>query len=142
MKNTSIFILGICLLFLTAGCGSTKQIASAKKALLHTWILTKDGKDQMGCNIKKPLSITFTDDQVNGYSGCNSYFGPYKISKNHQIKLGPLGSTMMACVGEDCGKVEVGFIRDLDRVNKFKYSESHLSLFENDKLLLQFRRAD
>ena len=142
MKKLSIITLVAGLLFLAASCGTMKQVATAKNALAHTWVFTKDGKDVMGCNIKKPISIRFSEDKVNGYSGCNSFFGPYKISKNHQIKLGPLGSTMMACVGDECGKVEVGFIRDLDLVNKFKYSDKHLSLFHDDQLLLQFRQAD
>jgi len=140
---TGCIVLSICLLFLAAGCGTTKNAASEKQALMHNWILqTKEGKDQMGCNIKKPLNITFTDKGVNGYSGCNNYFGPFKTGKKHHIKLGPLASTMMACVGEDCGKVEVGFIRNLDLVNKYKITADFLYLYLDNQLLMTFRKAD
>ena len=96
----------------------------------------------MGCNINKPLNISFSEKGANGYSGCNSFFGPYKVSQKHQIKLGPLASTMMACVGKDCGKVEVGFIRHLDLVNKYKIDKDHLYLYQDSQLLLTFRKGE
>ncbi|HTN36590.1 MAG TPA: META domain-containing protein [Arachidicoccus sp.] len=140
MKN--IFLLAVVVVLLFSACGTTKNIASEKQALQHTWVLTKGGRDQMGCNVQKPLSLTFTDKGVNGYSGCNNYFGPFKLSKNHHLKLGPLASTMMACVGEDCGKVEVGFIRSLDQVDKYKISGNTLLLYLDNQLLLTLRKAD
>jgi len=142
-RITGCLILSISLLFLVVGCSTTKNTASQKKALMHNWVLqTKDGKDKMGCNIKKPLNMTFSEKGVNGYSGCNNYFGPFKIGKNHHIKLGPLASTMMACIGEDCGKVEVGFIRNLAVVNKYKITASFLYLYQDNQLLMTFRKAD
>lgn len=142
MKKPLIIMLSICLLFLAAGCGSTKNAAMEKQALLHNWILTKNGHDQMGCNIKKPLNITFTEKGVNGYSGCNNYFGPFKTSKNHHIKFGPLASTMMACVGEDCGKIEVGYIRNMVHINKYKVTPDHLYLYHDSQLMFSFRKGD
>lgn len=143
MKKTAIVLMGICLVFLAGGCGTTKNADLEKQALLHNWILvTKDGKDQMGCNVKKPLNITFSEKGVNGYSGCNNFFGPFKTTKKHHIKLGPLASTMMACVGEDCGKIEVGFIRNLDLVNKYKITADHLYLYQDTQLLLTFRKEN
>lgn len=143
MKKTTIIWMGVCLLILATSCGTTKNAALEKEALYHNWVLlTKGGKDQMGCNVKKPLNIAFTEKGVNGYSGCNNFFGPFKTSKNHHVKLGPLASTMMACVGEDCGKVEVGYIRNLDLVNKYKITADHLYLYQDNQLLLTFRKAD
>lgn len=143
MKKTAIVLMGICLVLLAVGCGTTKNSDLEKQALLHNWILvTKDGKDQMGCNVKKPLNITFSEKGVNGYSGCNNFFGPFKTTKKHHIKLGPLASTMMACVGEDCGKIEVGYIRNLDLVNKYKITTDHLYLYQDTQLLLTFRKEN
>lgn len=143
MKKTGILVMGIFVVFLAASCGTAKNAASERQALLQNWILqTKDEKDQMGCNIKKPLNIAFTEKGANGYSGCNNFFGPFKTSKKHHIKLGPLASTMMACVGEDCGKIEVGFIRNLDLVNKYKISQDHLYLYQDNQLLLTFKKSE
>ncbi len=36
------------------------------------------------------------DNSLNGFGGCNSFFGPYELTGD-EIKIGPLGSTMMAC---------------------------------------------
>ena len=141
-KGINLLAIIFCLYFITS-CSSSKNMAMEKETLLNNWILqTKDGKDQTGCNVKKPLNITFSEKGVNGYSGCNTYFGPFKIGKKHHLKLGPLASTMMACVGEDCGRVEVGFIRNLDLVNKYKIENDHLYFYQDNQLLLTFRKAD
>ena len=141
-KITYLLAVSLCLYFMT-GCSSSKNIGMESRALLNNWILqTRDGKDQTGCNVQKPLNISFSEKGVNGYSGCNTYFGPFKTSKKHHIKLGPLASTMMACIGEDCGKIEVGFIRNLDLVNKYKIDGNHLYFYQDSQLLLTFRKAD
>lgn len=139
MKNLLLVLTSV--IFLFASCAATKSATAEKEALAHTWILTKGARDQMGCNTSKPLSLTFTEKGVNGYSGCNNYFGPYKLSKKQHIKLGPLASTMMACVGQDCGKIEVGFIRKMDQVNKYRLQNNRLLLYMDKELLLSFRMA-
>lgn len=145
MKNKKLSIgIMVCLglLLILSGCSSSKALTQEKQAILNNWILqTESGSDQMGCNVDKPLNITFSEKGVNGYSGCNNYFGPFKIGKKHRIQLGPLASTMMACVGEDCGKVEVGFIRKMDMANKYKMEGNHLYLYQDNELLLTFRKA-
>ena len=142
--TTVVNLLAVCCcLYLLTGCSSTKNAAMQRQALINNWILqTKDGKDQTGCNVQKPLNITFSEKGVNGYSGCNTYFGPFKTGKSHHIKLGPLASTMMACVGEDCGRIEVGFIRNLDLVNKYKIEGNHLYFYQDSQLLMTFRKTD
>ena len=48
----------------------------------------------------RPITISFEDGQVHGSSGCNSYFGEYKINGN-EISFGPLAATEMACMDPD-----------------------------------------
>jgi len=43
-----------------------------------------------------PTAVFGTDGQVSGNATCNTYFGPYTITGS-TIKVGPLGSTLMAC---------------------------------------------
>ena len=140
MKKLLLLLTTAVIIF--PSCKTAKNASTEKQALQHTWILTKGANDQMGCNASKPLSLTITDKGVNGYSGCNNYFGPYKLSKKQHIKLGPLASTMMACVGQDCGKVEVGFIRKMDQVNKYKIQNNRLLLYLDNELLLSFRMGN
>ena len=43
------------------------------------------------------VTVQFAEDNsLNGFGGCNSFFGPYELTGD-EIKIGPLGSTMMAC---------------------------------------------
>ena len=43
------------------------------------------------------VTLQFAEDNsLSGFSGCNGFFGPYELTGD-QIKIGPLGSTMMAC---------------------------------------------
>jgi heat shock protein HslJ len=43
------------------------------------------------------VTLQFADDgSLSGFGGCNSFFGSQEI-KGDEIKIGPLGSTMMAC---------------------------------------------
>ncbi|MGE5376664.1 MAG: META domain-containing protein, partial [Bacteroidota bacterium] len=43
------------------------------------------------------VTVQFAEDKsLSGFGGCNSFFGPYELT-GEQIKIGPLGSTMMAC---------------------------------------------
>ena len=142
MKTTSKVLLSLGIVLLCFSCGTTKNAALEKQALLQNWILqTEAGTDQMGCNVNKPLNISFKEKEVNGYSGCNTFFGPYKLGKKHQIRFGNLASTMMACVGQDCGKIEVGVIRNLAMVNKYKITQDHLYLYQDNELLLTYRKA-
>jgi len=43
-----------------------------------------------------PTAVFGTDGQVSGAATCNTYFGPYTATGD-TIKIGPLGSTLMAC---------------------------------------------
>jgi len=44
------------------------------------------------------------DGTLTGFSGCNTYSGPYTVTGN-QIQIGPLASTRMAC-GDPPGAME------------------------------------
>ena len=43
------------------------------------------------------ITAVFEDGKISGSSGCNSYSGAYQINGS-QITIGPLASTMMACI--------------------------------------------
>ena len=43
------------------------------------------------------ITLEFKDGEVRGTSGCNTYFGEYKL-KEGEISFGVLGATMMACL--------------------------------------------
>jgi heat shock protein HslJ len=45
----------------------------------------------------RDITARFEKDQINGSSGCNQYFGSYKV-KGDQITIESLGWTEMACL--------------------------------------------
>jgi heat shock protein HslJ len=65
-----------------------------------TWYVTSynNGKGAVTSVIDgtAPTAVFGTDGTVSGNATCNRYFGPYTTTGN-AIKIGPLGSTMMAC---------------------------------------------
>jgi len=80
------------------------QIKNAQKqkdlSLENTkWIL----KTVDGIEIKQsmnPAYITFNDDRVSGFSGCNSFSGTYYLSGS-VLKLDGVISTMRGCIGDN-----------------------------------------
>jgi heat shock protein HslJ len=63
------------------------------------WLLLGYG-DALNPTVVEP-GVTVTaqfaeDNSLSGSGGCNNYFGPYELN-GEEIKIGPLGSTMMAC---------------------------------------------
>ena len=84
-----------------------------------TWVLKQykgeDGK-MVDATAAKSTAI-FDGVQVNGSGGCNSYFASYQTEGN-QIKMGPIGSTMMACE-EAVLNQETGFFVNLDASRSF-----------------------
>jgi heat shock protein HslJ len=94
-----------------------------------------------GQKLKRPpgISIEFSADRrVGGFAGVNRFFGPYLVSGT-SLKLGPLGTTMMA--GEHSG-YEAGFLRLLDQVNGCRADGNVLELRRGREILLIFTRGD
>jgi heat shock protein HslJ len=46
---------------------------------------------------ERPLMLNFADGRVGIEGGCNRMFGPFQIDADGRLKVGRLGSTMMAC---------------------------------------------
>lgn len=86
--------LGMCILAMAfIGCGDE----SAK--LYNTWniVALSDGGNPIDVgHSERKISITIDKDKFNGYSGCNSFFGSYKINGDQFQSANP-GMTRMLC---------------------------------------------
>lgn len=63
------------------------------------WMLLGYGDVNNPTVVEPGITITLQfskDGSLGGYGGCNNFFGPYELDGD-VIKIGPLGSTMMAC---------------------------------------------
>lgn len=81
-----------------AGASSTAQPAGPVAFEGPTWRLVDLRGTDAAALPSGPRSVTarFKDGRVDGFSGCNRYFGSYAV-KQGQLVVGPLAGSMMAC---------------------------------------------
>ena len=70
----------------------------------------------------------FTASTVSGFGGCNSYSGPATVS-GATLKIGPVASTQMACVGAG-SDVEQAYFAALGKVATFTATTDSLTMFD------------
>jgi len=68
--------------------------------------------------------------QVSGFAGCNGFNGRAVVDGN-KLRLGPLGSTMMACDGA-ASKRERSFHSKLDATRRARLEDGKLVLLNED----------
>lgn len=136
----SIMIFGIFALFLTS-CKTTNVVSDFDqvKQVLETnaWILQDEGGAVKGINDRE-VSMTFRQEnglQVNGFAGCNTYFGPVDLGPDH-IGFGRTASTMMACPDMH---TEQSFLSLLREVNRYEISGKELRFYKDKLLLMTFK---
>jgi heat shock protein HslJ len=88
------------------------------------------------------LTAQFEDGTVSGYSGCNTYNGPYTVDGS-DMTIGPdLASTQMACPGAQM-EVEQEFLTRLSQVAGFEIDNDTLTLSDDEgEVLLRFQATD
>lgn len=104
----------------------------------HTWHLraVNNGKQAVVSVIADtdPTTVFGTDGQVNGNATCNNYFGPYTITGT-SLKIGPLGSTLMACPTTAQQDQETQFLAALQAATTFNVQGLTLELRDNSGAL-------
>jgi heat shock protein HslJ len=92
---------------------------------------------------QSPAFIVFDKEKgrVNGFAGCNSFFGSY-TKGDGKLTFKQMGSTLMACADEERTKLESDFLKLIsDRTFKYDVAEQTLNFYENDRLVLMFGMA-
>ena len=88
-----------------------------------------DGQEVAGVTGAK-ASITLTGDgNVQGYGGCNRFFGGYRL-EGDRISFSPIASTRRYC--EETMAVEDALFVALGKVTRLKVSEDGFSLLSED----------
>ncbi|MDR1724949.1 MAG: META domain-containing protein [Bacteroidales bacterium] len=146
MKKVIILILaGI--LFLSLACskkitGNEKNNAESEQAtnLYETiWILKKINTKIIQVEVGKKavsLSIDKESGNVNGYAGCNRYFGKFE-KKKETITFSQMGATKMMCPSEIMN-IEDSFLKALNKVDNYLINENELLLRKGENVLLTF----
>lgn len=84
------------------------------------------------------LEIFVADMKLGGFSGCNNYGASIDSLTESTISIGPIMATKKYCFDVD----ESGFFKNMQSVNAYRIEKMHLLLFENDSLLLTFKKVD
>lgn len=81
--------------------------------------------------------LTFlADGRIAGIGECNRFFGPYQVlNANGEIKIGPVASTMMACLDPNS---ETQFFQTLEKVHLYQLDDKNLYLFVDNKIKAVF----
>ncbi len=83
------------------------------------------------------IYMRLQDGQVNGYTGCNDFFGSYAL-EGEALRFSPLGMTKRACTDER-GPRELALVTALEQVATYRIELNSLTLMdENGRLLLTF----
>ena len=133
------FLFSIILLaFATYSCGSSKNIEESTKmqeqSVYGSYLISQIGKD-LAIPEGLIISIEENSDKFTGFSGCNRFFGTYKLEGNN-IKFSNIASTKKLCQKE-MNNIENHFLKALNRVNTFTLSDNVILLLENDITLLR-----
>ena len=92
-------------------------------------------------NAERPLSISFDGNRMNGYAGCNSFFGSYNASSDGVFDAGTIGATKMACIGER-DQLERDYLARLVQASIYAVNRDQLQLLDAQrKVLLSFTSA-
>lgn len=85
------------------------------------------------------ITVKFADGQVSGYSGVNTYRGPYALGSRHAFAAGPLVSTEMAGP-EPAMRAEGAYLTLLGQAASYRVVEGRLTLLDaggNESLIFE-----
>ena len=87
------------------------------------------------------LTLSFKDGQVRGSSGCNTYFGSYRVSGS-AITVEQLASTKMACQEPGVMQQETVFLASLSEAETYRLEKSRLELVRKDGQTVVFEPSE
>jgi heat shock protein HslJ len=128
----------------TAPAAATAAAAAASKAdtfnLVGTdWVLENLAGGEVAPNVRATLSFPEAG-KVAGNGSCNRFFGQSQIAGT-EIKLGPLGSTRMACP-EPLMSQETKYLNALQAAERYKWEDPYLLIYCKElEKPLRFTRA-
>lgn len=135
MKKIFIGMLSLTML----SCTSTKKATTSQGTLFQKWDLLTLNGESINQGSHKPVHIQFSDsaNRVFGSGPCNRFFASFTRNSN-SLKLSGIGSTKMACLDENAGKLEQSFFNALESVDAYKVSDNTLELVSAGKTIATF----
>jgi heat shock protein HslJ len=131
-----LFLAGFALVNLkNIGDEAESSIPTAEYLSAAAWRPSHIGEMTLAADVD--LYVQFeTDGELAGFAGCNRFFGGYELTES-TIKIGPLGSTRMACP-PDVTAFEFSFLEALQSAATVARADTRIAL-RNDKGLTTVR---
>jgi heat shock protein HslJ len=132
------------LVFLIMACRPSNQIGELvgvinERPLEGTnWLLIElNGKEISTVALKTPVSVFYQKEgnRVNGFAGCNSFTGGYKV-EGSKIVCTALASTKMFC--QETMEMETLFLNVLQAEHSYKMEGAHMILRDKEKIVARF----
>jgi putative lipoprotein len=130
-------LLAMTVLIGTVGCAGQPPAAAGPTLIGSDWVLISlNGAEPLA---DSEITLSFgTDGRVTGSSGCNRYFGAYRLADESGLEIGPLAGTRMFCQGA-LGKQETRYLEALEATTGYALDQ-RLRLFQPSGAL-EFRPA-
>ncbi len=137
---TGQIIGALVFLSIISACSFDAREPAPNMTLASTsWVLkTLDGKP---VTTDRLPTIQFDDTRMNGYSGCNQFFGNYTSSNDGIFTTSAVGATKMACL-DDKNALEQQFFTQLDKASKYAVTREQLHLLDNGRNILMVFNAE
>ena len=120
---------------------TTNPIEQVTSDLHDIWALTAVGGSEIEKSIYTEgvptLEINVTESRINGFSGCNSYFGSL-IIEGSSVSFDNIGATKKYCMGIP----EKPFFNSLGIVDSYKREGLVLTLMAGTEEVMTFKKVD
>ena len=112
------------------GSGPDAADDSDARAIIGPWMIDDiDGAAVVPGS--SPTLVFAADGFVSGSTGCNQVSGTYELDGD-TITLGPIATTLRACVDDALAEQETAYVAALEAVDSFTLDEDTLDLLDAD----------
>jgi heat shock protein HslJ len=84
------------------------------------------------------LELNLNQTRFTGNTGCNRMNGAVEV-RGWRIDFSNIATTKMACVEQRAGRVETGFVRALENVDRFRLIGDSLDLLDRNRVVARLR---
>ena len=120
----SALALLICIsMFALGGCSNTSNALDGTQWKLTGWTLNSLNPSDF------TITVKFTNGQVAGSSGVNTYSGAYKLGPGNAFSVGQVASTLMAGP-EPAMRAETAYLAFLGQAKSYSITGATLTLYD------------
>ncbi|MEJ8755970.1 META domain-containing protein [Pontibacter sp. H259] len=138
----SLYLGLLFLLLISCKTATPAQPTAEGDSILDAYwmLMSLEGESPQTPNNTRTAYIRFQENEndVKGFSGCNTFFGKYELSGN-SLRLSNLGSTRMMC---PIMEQETRMMRVLERVDSYKLSDRILTFYQGNEAIATFRTGN